>query len=176
MRQIFDLQIIGLKIVHELSSLIEHDIIVVDNNGFIIASTDSTRVNEFHEGSLIAMRTKEVTHMTKELKRTLHGVREGVVMPLIIEGVPIGVIGVTGQTAEIEKYGKLVQKITQLFFEDFLKHQEQEREHRSFELFILDLLNGEIEEEVLLQRAEMLKLDPNLYERIAIMQVARRFE
>lgn len=172
----FDLQMIGLKIVHELSSLIEHDIIVVDHNGFIIASTDSKRLNEFHEGSLIAMKTKEVTHMTKELKGTLRGVREGVVMPLIIEGVPIGVIGVTGRTVEIEKYGKLVQKITQLFVEDFMKHQEQEREHRLFELFLLDLLNGELEEEVLLQRAEMLKLDPNFYERIVILQVARRFE
>lgn len=172
----FDLQVIGFKIVHELAELIEQNVVVIDHNGFIIASTDSKRLNQFHEGSLIAMKRKEVIHMTKQMASSLKGVREGMVMPLVIEGSSIGVIGVTGQPEEIEKYGKLVQKITQLFVVDFLRHQEQARDHRLFELFMIDLLNGNLNEALIMQRAEMLNLDMPLYDRIIILQVGRRFE
>lgn len=172
----FDLQKIGLKIVHELGTLIEQDVVVIDHNGFIIASTDSTRLNQFHEGSLQAMRSKQVTHMTFELTQVLRGVREGMVMPLIIDDVPIGVIGVTGKLEEIEKYGKIIHKITQLFVEDFLSHQEQERDQRLLELFLIDLLGKHVGKEVILQRANTLKIDTSLYSRVVVLQVERRFE
>lgn len=172
----FDLQMIGTKIVEELSILIDQNVIVIDHNGFIIASTDMSRMNQFHEGALIAMKNKEVMHMTKELTATLKGVREGMVMPLIIEDTPIGVIGVTGQPSEIEKYGKLVQKITQFFVEDFLTRQEKEREVRMFEFFLLDLLNGRVDKNLLEQRAEMLNIDTELYDRVIIIQLERRID
>ncbi len=172
----FDLQIIGAKIVDELKKLIDKDVVVIDHNGFIIASTDFTRINQFHEGSIIAMNNKQVMNMTEELSKKLKGVREGMVMPLIIEDTPIGVIGVTGQPSEIEKFGKLVQRITELFVEDFLTRQEKERDARMFEFFLLDLLNGRIEKEVLSQRVEMLGIETDLYNRVIILKVERRFE
>lgn len=172
----FDLQVIGFKIVKELSELIENDVVVIDHNGFIIASTEPKRLNQFHEGSVIAMRKKEVVHMTKQMVATLKDVKEGMVMPLVIEGSSIGVIGVTGKPEEIEKYCKLVQRITQLFVVDFLQHQEQAREQRLFELFMIDLLNGNLHEALIIQRAEPLDLDMSLYDRIMIIQVGRRFE
>ena len=172
----FDLQVIGFKIVKELSELIDNDVVVIDHNGFIIASTEPKRLNQFHEGSMIAMRKKEVVHMTKEMAASLKDVKEGMVMPLVIEGSSIGVIGVTGKPEEIEKYCKLVQRITQLFVVDFLQHQEQAREQRLFELFMIDLLNGNLHEALIIQRAEPLDLDMSLYDRIMIIQVGRRFE
>nr|WP_106779916.1 sugar diacid recognition domain-containing protein [Lysinibacillus timonensis] len=172
----FDLQIIGPKIVDELKNLIDKEVVVIDHNGFIIASTDVTRLNQFHEGSLIAMKEKQVMHMTAELAKKLKGVREGMVMPLIFENSPIGVIGVTGKPSEIEKYCKLVQKITQLFIEDFFKRQEKERDARMFEFFLLELLNGRIEKEILAQRVEMLGIDTQNYCRVVIIRVERRFE
>ncbi|CAM5222044.1 CdaR family transcriptional regulator OS=Ureibacillus acetophenoni OX=614649 GN=SAMN05877842_102198 PE=3 SV=1 [Ureibacillus acetophenoni] len=107
----FDLQFIGTKIVDELKKLIDQDVVVIDHNGFIIASTDVSRINQFHEGSILAMKNKQVMHMTKELASRLKGVREGFVMPLIIEDTPIGVIGVTGKPSEIEKYENLFKEL-----------------------------------------------------------------
>ena len=172
----FDLQMIAPKIVKELGVLIDKNIVIIDHNGFIIASTDATRVNQFHEGALLAIKQKTAVHMTKELAVTLSGVREGMIMPLIIEDTPIGVIGITGLPSEIEKYGKLVHKITQLFVEDFLTRQEKEQKTRVFEYFLIDLLNGTAEVELLEQRAESLNVDTSLYNRIIVMQVERRFE
>ncbi|KGR91543.1 hypothetical protein CD30_05675 [Ureibacillus massiliensis 4400831 = CIP 108448 = CCUG 49529] len=172
----FDLQIIGPKIVDELKNLIDKDVVVIDHNGFIIASTDISRLNQFHEGSLLAMKDKQVMHMTTELSEKLKGVREGMVMPLIFDNTPIGVIGITGKPSEIEKYCKLVQKITQLFVEDFLTRQEKERDTRMFEFFLLDLLNGRIDKEILAQRVEMIGIDTEIYNRIVILRVERRFE
>ncbi|RKQ15781.1 CdaR family transcriptional regulator [Ureibacillus endophyticus] len=175
-KMMFDLQKIGTKIVEELKKLIDQDVVIIDHNGFIIASTEVARINQFHEGSLLAMKNKEVTIMTYELSKTLKGVREGMVMPLIIEDTPIGVIGVTGEPSEIEKYGKLVQRITELFVEDFLARQEKERDARMFEFLLLDLLNSRVEKDILAQRIEVMGIDPEVYNRIVIVKVDRRFE
>ncbi|MFY3793095.1 CdaR family transcriptional regulator [Ureibacillus sp. MALMAid1270] len=172
----FDLQFIGTKIVDELKKLIDQDVVVIDHNGFIIASTDVSRINQFHEGSILAMKNKQVMHMTKELASRLKGVREGFVMPLIIEDTPIGVIGVTGKPSEIEKYGKLVQRITELFVEDFLTRQEKERDARMFEFFLVDLLSGRIDKEILAQRVDLMGIETEIYNRVIIIKVDRRLE
>jgi sugar diacid utilization regulator len=43
---------LALKIVKEVKKLIDEEIIVVNKDGIIIASTDQKRVGEFHEGAL----------------------------------------------------------------------------------------------------------------------------
>lgn len=168
--------IVALKIVQELSELVDHEFIIVDHNGLILASTDLERVGSFHEGSLIAMESKKIEHMTKDLARSLDGVREGLTMPLVIDGTSIGAIGVTGTTANVEKYGKLIQRISLLFIKDFLSHQEREQHHRLIELFLTDLLRQSTPTNTLYKRATSLNLDAQQYGRIAIAKTERQLD
>ncbi|WP_010307295.1 CdaR family transcriptional regulator [Kurthia senegalensis] len=168
--------IVALKIVQELSELVDHEFIIVDHNGLILASTDPLRVGSFHEGSLIAMESKKIEHMTKDLARSLDGVREGLTMPLVIDGTSIGAIGVTGTAANVEKYGKLIQRISLLFIKDFLSHQEREQHHRLIELFLTDLLRQSTPKNTLYKRATSLKLNAEQYGRIAIAKTDRQLD
>jgi carbohydrate diacid regulator len=45
------------KIVKEVRKLIGEDIIVVNIDGYVIASTDLARVGTFHEGALVTLFT-----------------------------------------------------------------------------------------------------------------------
>lgn len=172
----FDLQIIGSRIVEELSALIDENLIVIDHTGYIIASSDPNRLHDFHEGSLLAMEKKKIVHMTYDLTLTLKGVREGMVIPILVDDSTIGVIGVTGQPSNIEKSCKLIQKITQLFVEDFFARQEKERDYRLLELFMLDLLHNRLPTNTLLQRASALKINTANPYNIAVIQIERRFD
>lgn len=166
----FDFQVLGRQIVKELSSLIEQNVILTDKNGFVIASTDPSRLNTYHEGACIAMRNREELHMTEEMCTLLRGVRPGMVLPIVISNTPIGVIGITGKPSEIEKYAKLVKKVVELFITEFIMRQERERGFREIEFFILDLFTTEATDESIEERAKLLNINIKIYTRVAIIQ------
>jgi carbohydrate diacid regulator len=169
----FDLQVIGSQIVDEISSLVEQSILVTDRNGFIIASTNPERLNNYHEGAAMAIREKKQIQMTEELSRELKGVLPGIVLPIIIQDQSIGVIGITGPPYTVEKYGKLVRKVVELFVADFMSRQQRERSVRELEYFISDYLNGEIDQEKAIRQAELLSFPIQNYTSVAVFQATK---
>lgn len=172
----FDFQVLGAKIVDELTNLIDKNVLVTDKNGFVIASTDPERLNTFHEGAALAMKNQQPLHMTKEMCENLTGVRPGIVMPVIISDLPIGVLGITGKPVEVEKYAKLVKKVAELFITDLISRQEKERGIREIEFFFFDLVTSDSSIESIEGRAKMLNIDTSLYQRIAMIQTKRPYE
>lgn len=166
----FDFHILGKQIVEELSLLIEQSVILTDQNGYIVSSTDSSRLDTYHEGAFLAMKNREELYMTDEMSKTLQGVRPGLVMPIIIEDSPIGGIGITGHPSEIEKYAKLVRKVVELFITEFMMRQERERDFRELEFFVLDLFTTDSTIESKEERAKLLNVDMNIYSRISIVK------
>lgn len=172
----FDFQVLGTQIVQELSSLIDKRVLVTDKNGFVIASLDPERLNTFHEGAALSMKKQQEIHMTEEMCRKLKGVRPGIVMPIIISNTPIGVIGITGKPAEVEKYAKLVKKVAELFINDFMSRQEKERGVREVEFFFFDLITTTMDKESIVDRAKMINIDISLYRRVAVIQTHQQME
>ena len=165
----FDFQVLGAQIVKELSTLIDQHVILTDQNGFVMASTDPSRLNTYHEGAFIAMKNRQEFHMTIDMCKTLEGVRPGMVMPIVIGNTSIGGIGITGKPSEVEKYAKLVRKVVELFITEFISRQDRERGFREIEFFILDLFKSELSLTSLKERAKLLNIDINIYSRVGII-------
>src|SRR6476620_9236960 len=104
----FQFDTLGQEIVEELSNLIQEEVILTDRRGFIQASTDLERLNQFHEGALLSLREKKILHMTEKEMDILRGVRKGVVLPIVIEGEPIAVLGITGEPKRIHPQAQLI--------------------------------------------------------------------
>ncbi|MDY0394375.1 sugar diacid recognition domain-containing protein [Virgibacillus halophilus] len=49
------------SLVEELSRLIDGEVIITNEQGMIVASTDRDRLGAFHEGAQLAMQKKEQT-------------------------------------------------------------------------------------------------------------------
>src|SRR5690625_4464292 len=140
------------SLVNELQQLINEDVIITDEKGIIVASTDEKRINKFHEGAYLAMVHQEKMIMTEQMTKKLKGVRKGIVLPIMIENKAIGVLGITGDPTEVEAYARIVQKMSQLFIEDYLEQTAQEKMARNMELFIFDWLNNNLSEQELIER------------------------
>ncbi|TKJ01560.1 carbohydrate diacid regulator, partial [Bacillus cereus] len=54
------------KIVREVRRLITENIIIINIEGVIIASTDTERIGKFHEGALRCAKQKKTVIITKE--------------------------------------------------------------------------------------------------------------
>ncbi|PGZ95981.1 carbohydrate diacid regulator [Bacillus pseudomycoides] len=147
------------KIVREVRRLITENIIIIDINGTIIASTDQERLGSFHEGALRCAEQKKTVIITKEDEQRLCGVKAGINLPLLFHDEVIGVIGITGEPENISQYGEILRKMTELLIHENYFIEQLELEQRSYEAFVFDWLQGTDWSPSFLDRAKTLGID-----------------
>jgi len=166
MDQVFETKTIFHALVQEINKLINEDVIITNELGVIVASTEKERIGNYHEGADLAMNNRIRMVMTKELSETLTGVRRGIVLPIIIAERPIGVLGITGNPDDVEPYARIVQKMAELFIESSTDQMTQEKNARNIELFASDWLHQTIQGDTLLARANFFQISIESYEQV----------
>lgn len=151
--------ILANKIIDEAKKLIDKDLIIVNTAGEIIASSEESRVGNFHEGAKICVQKESKIIITEADALTLEGVRAGINLPIMFHGKVIGVIGITGEPNQILPFGELLRKMTELLIsESYLSVQIQSR-MRMVESFVLDWIQGNEWTAEFLERSHVLKID-----------------
>ena len=144
------------KIIDVLESMIDEQIIICDVDAIIIASTDSYRIGDYHEGAAEVIKNREQLIITKDLAKKLKGVKTGFNLPLFFNKSAIGVIGITGEIEKVKPFGEIVRKMTELLINESYFNEQIEFEHRALENFIYELLQNKKLNRHLLDRAETL--------------------
>lgn len=122
----------GMRIVTELSDIIHQRINLIDEKGYIIASSDPERIGTIHQGALqiIHEHLRELIIYSDD---EWEGSRAGLNLPLEMEGRCIGVVGISGEYTEIEKYGRIIKKMTEILLlnEELQEQKRMKRNIRS---------------------------------------------
>lgn len=171
MKQVFKTDSIFSLLVNEITNAINEEVIFTNEVGIIVASTDKSRIGNYHEGAYLSMKSQKVMVMTEQLSKRLQGVRKGIVLPIIIEGNPIGVVGITGDPKEVEPYGRIVQRMAELFIKEAIDQMTQERKALILEHFVFDWVNGDVDIDVLFERSKFLNIDITKYKQIISIHV-----
>ena len=102
-------------IVARTMRIIDTNINVMDARGRIIGSGDRERIGELHEGALLVLSQGRVVDIDDAVAKHLHGVRQGINLPLRLEGEIVGVIGLTGEpdTFILDKNGIIRYRLAQ---------------------------------------------------------------
>lgn len=166
MESLFQTGEIFTSLVQEINHLINEDVIITNEDGTIVASTDPSRLDYFHEGAFLAMKQRKTISMTNELSKTLQGVRKGIVLPIIIENKPFGVLGITGEPEKVESYGQIIQKMAELFIKGTIDQMTQEKMARNLELFVFDWINDILPVPLLKERATFFNIQLNAYSQV----------
>lgn len=101
-------------IVDDVQAIINHDILITDKSGRVIAANDRLRLGTLHSHSLTVME-RGITEVMNEDEASRHGIKQGVCIPIKVEDEIIGSAGITGSPKEVEKFGRFVQKEVELF-------------------------------------------------------------
>jgi carbohydrate diacid regulator len=157
------------KIVNEVRKLIGEDIIVVNTNGKIMASTDRTRIGAFHEGALIVSKEKRKLIITQGGEKNLKGVKAGISFPIIFQNNVIGVIGITGDPLKVTPFGEIIRKMTELLISESYYSEQFDRQSRAMETFVMDWIQSKDWDDSLLNRARILEVDLNLKRIVSII-------
>ncbi|WP_158606317.1 MULTISPECIES: sugar diacid recognition domain-containing protein [unclassified Pyramidobacter] len=107
----------AMRIVTEMSSIIGHDVNMMDEQGIIIASTDPERLGTFHSGARELLR-QGLGELIVSGDGEYPGARRGINLPVCFEGATVGVIGITGKGNEVQQYSQIIKKMTEILLLD----------------------------------------------------------
>ncbi|MBC5635793.1 helix-turn-helix domain-containing protein [Ornithinibacillus sp. BX22] len=162
---------LGQKIINETKKLINENIIIVNNQAIIIASTDCSRIGDFHEGALQTIKNNTTTILTEDHLQSMKGIRPGVNLPITIENHVIGVIGITGNPKEIIPLASLMKKMTELLIRENIYVQELEWHARAMEAYFFEWVQMEQPSEEFLKRGKLLDIHLSPPLRCSIIEI-----
>lgn len=94
------------RLVDQVAASVAHNVNLMDAEGVIIASLDRDRVGRTHWAAARAASERAVVRVHAHEARD--DVRAGVNAPLIVDGAVLGVVGVTGDPAEVDEVATLL--------------------------------------------------------------------
>ncbi len=131
------------EIIKEISPFLNFDLNIMSDTGLILASTDPSRENTHHEGARILINENRDS-LIVDSDDTFPGCRQGVNLPIYFADEVIGVFGITGKPDEVIKYGRIVQKMTEmLVYENFDLAKRANKENLNL-LLMNDLLHDNL--------------------------------
>ena len=101
------------RVVKEISNIISYPINIMDQYGIIIASSDESRIGMLHGGAKKILE-EGLGELVITVDNELIGTKQGVNLPINLEGKTIGVVGITGEKSKVEEIGLLIQKMTEI--------------------------------------------------------------
>jgi len=132
------------SIVHQMKNIISFEINFMDIAGTIIASTDLSRVGNFHQAAFKVIQTKDVVIVKNNTEYI--GAKKGINVPLLFQKDIIGVIGITGEIEEVEQYANIIKKMSEILVKETYVNQFQEKQLEYSEFIVHSILtNQELE-------------------------------
>ena len=133
------------NLIKELSSVIDYNLNIMDENGIIISSTNSERIGQFHEGALLVIKNK-LAELQVSYDGEYEGCKEGTNVPLIVDHEIIGVLGITGDVKETAKYTSIIKKTAEILLKDYFNLEQAASWNQARLFFLNSWLNREITE------------------------------
>ena len=118
------LQKLAQKIAESIKEVIGYDVIITNKESIIIGANDTSRLGTLHERSIKVIDIRKPSSEIPGNKNYM-GTRPGITFPIELAGKVIGSIAITGERNEVERFGLLARKYTEimLYEEVFFKSE-----------------------------------------------------
>ena len=94
--------------------------LITDKDAHVIGSGDATRVGSIHEASVGVVASGIAASHNAEQAAALVGVLPGITMPIVLDGVVVGTVGITGPPSRVARLGALVRRQTEILLRESL--------------------------------------------------------
>jgi carbohydrate diacid regulator len=126
-------------IVGETMQRVNRNINLFDVSGNVLASGDPSRIGQFHEAAMEAMKRKEPLVVEKRSIRQWKGAQPGINLPIEYGDTVVGAVGISGDPDEVKPYAELVKMAVELML-----RQEQASLDRNWKQSIANRVSEEL--------------------------------
>lgn len=163
---------VAQEIIDELGGVLGQQLNFMDAKGCILASATPERVGSCHGG--VAMMIREgLGELTVYRDNEYEGARMGCNLPLMMDTRLVGAIGITGEPAQVRKYGQIIKKMTEILLRESDEQQRRKLESRIRTRFLDDwiMLEQSPTDPSFLRRAAAQGIDITLARRVAALRI-----
>ncbi|QQO10230.1 CdaR family transcriptional regulator [Breznakiella homolactica] len=164
---------IALRIVSDISGIINQHVNMMNDQGIIIASTDAARIGTYHAAAyrIIDEKLQELTIFDDD---EYEGTRKGINVPVMLNGDIAGVIGVTGEYSEVSKYSQIIRRMTEILLLESYSAELKNLEDRIRQRFLGDWLSNETVpyEQAFVERGRGMGIDVTIPRRILAAEIS----
>ena len=156
------LERVAQSICKQASGIINYSVLITNQKGIIIGSSQEGRVGDFHEASIEAMKYCRQLYHNKSMAEKLQGTQPGVTMPVVINNEVVGTVGITGTPDEVSKYGNLIKLFAEMLVRtEAIKDSAILKNKDRLELLrgLINIDSGAVSEESFISHCTMLGYD-----------------
>lgn len=130
------------EIVSQISILLGTKMNIMNSDGIIIASTDSSRIGTFHKAAYDIIKNN-LHDYEISLENKVEGTQPGQNLPIYIDDEIIGVVGITGNSKETRKYISIVQKMTEILVQGKIRESKYQIKKNRINSYLFDWIYNE---------------------------------
>ncbi|MBM7571660.1 CdaR family transcriptional regulator [Aquibacillus albus] len=132
---------LALPIIEKLKNDVNFDINIMNDKGVIVASTDSNRLQQVHEGAFHVINNQSPLVIYPKERGKYSGSREGVNLPIEFLGEIIGVVGVTGHPDELSQFVHVIKVTVEVLVQQVHFNNQLHYQKTLMENWVLDLVH-----------------------------------
>jgi carbohydrate diacid regulator len=166
-------QALAQQIANEITDVIGHNVLITDEAGIVVGSGDESRIGQFHEASVEVVRTRRTIAHSSDDVRDLVGTLPGVTIPLVIDDSVVGTIGLSGSPEEVEQFGLVVKRQTEILMQEAARigsRLTHERATADLLREVCEWHHSRVAKSQLLHRARTLGHDLTVPRRVVLVQ------
>ena len=143
------------EIVNRVMNILGKNINIMNEKGIIIASGDMLRIGTFHEAAKIVVESNR--EIIVDTNNMFKGCKKGVNLPIYHDNRILGVIGITGEPAEVKGYGIIVKELVELMIQEDKRKKTEMFQEKALMNYANELIKEQDK-----QNLEMLRLRSHL--------------
>lgn len=128
------------QIVDTVKDVCGKNINFIDDSGYIVASTDASRIGTFHAIGRQVVRTGMTMEVSDD--REYEGAIRGVNFPIVHKERVIAAIGISGEPEEVRKYAYLAQRIASLLLKERELDALERKRNNRMNYYVRSLIHG----------------------------------
>lgn len=160
------------NIVVSMKEIINQEINFINTDSIIIASTDKSRIGKSHGGAQEVMQTKG--NVIINYDGQYEGTKKGINIPIYTDLNLVGVIGITGNKDEVEKYGEIIKNMTEILIKDAWLKDVSFKKRENYRIFMEELIADSEDTENIYHLANILEINLGL-PRVAVIGYIKDF-
>lgn len=160
------------QVVQEISAIVRQNVNIMDEHGYVIASTDPRRVGNFHEGARKVITGRLPEYYVPPEEGTPQ-TRPGLNLPIEVDGEIVGVVGITGPYDQIFDYGQIVKKMTEILIRETSAKERERLDKKIVSRFLEEWILGDGLEQgqAFAERGLGLHIDVTLPRRAMVLRI-----
>jgi carbohydrate diacid regulator len=162
---------LAYPIIYKLKKLVDYNVNIMNEDGIIVASRDSNRLHQIHQGALQVIKTKKEIVIYPENADNYLGSKSGVNLPVEYRAKVIGVIGITGHPEDVWKFAQILKVTVEVMISQMELNNQLQYQNKIVDNWVMDLVHPTIVDIEKLKSNAIHYLNINLQQELTIFLV-----